>query len=70
MPWPCGGLEHLVSGLIPTTTSNYVVAETCALHERRPGVKSVRLFREEVLPSVTITDNGALKLVPLVVFCP
>jgi uncharacterized protein len=55
MPWPCGGLEHLVSGLIPMTTSNYVVVETCALHQRRFGLKSVRLFREEVLPSVTIT---------------
>ena len=48
-------LQYLVSGLIPMTTSNYVVVETCALLQRRLSLKAVRTFREEVLPSVTVT---------------
>jgi predicted nucleic acid-binding protein len=48
-------LQYLVSGQVPMMTSNYVVVETCALLQRRIGLKAVRIFREEVLPGVTMT---------------
>lgn len=35
-------------------TSNYVVVETCALLQRRLGLAAVRVFMEELLPTVTV----------------
>lgn len=47
-------LRHLVSHQVPMVTSNYVVVETCALLQRRIGMKAVQTFREEALPGVTV----------------
>jgi predicted nucleic acid-binding protein len=49
-----GRLLHLISEQATMAVSNYVIVETCALLQRRIGLKAVRTFREDVLPLLDV----------------
>jgi predicted nucleic acid-binding protein len=54
-PVAASRLLHLISEQASMVVSNYVIVETCALLQRRIGLKAVRTFREDILPLLITT---------------
>jgi predicted nucleic acid-binding protein len=46
--------EQLLSDDTVLITSNYVLLETCALIQRRIGMKALKSFHDDLLPLITI----------------
>jgi predicted nucleic acid-binding protein len=47
-------LLHLISTQAQMIMSNYVVVEACAVLQRRVGMRAVRMFRDDLLPLLTV----------------